>query len=513
MKNLKKEVKKVDVIYVRVSSKDQVLGFSLDSQEKVCREFSKRSGHDVLQVFREEGESAKTTDRTELQKMLRFCEKNKKQIGRVVIYKVDRMSRVVSDYLALKIFLNKLGISLVSATENFEDTPSGKLNENILSSFAQFDNDVRSARTIEGMKARLSKGLWGGKSPWGYKNTKDKLENKIITPDSEKAPIVKMLFEKYSTGKYTFRELASMANKMGVRSRHGMKMSKQLVSKIIANPIYYGMIVVHKFEISIMGSHEPIISEQLFKQTQDVRNGTSARKLPRNKDNQEYPLRGIKCDGCGKSISGGKTKGKTKYYQYYGCFNSDCPKRVSIKKDDLEKDFTNFLLNLTPNEEFFEVLKEAIKIAHKMELSSITFSERKINIKIAELKDKKNKLLELRVEGKISDEDFMPANEKYRLQIAELEKERNSLSTPELELDNVIDSSVEFLKHLPQNWKNLNVKDLRVLRPLLFPQNLFYAYPSIKTPEVCLIYNLKPDSYTEKNRFVTLRGIEPRFQA
>ena len=108
MKNLKKEVKKVDVIYVRVSSKDQVLGFSLDSQEKVCREFSKRSGHDVLQVFREEGESAKTTDRTELQKMLRFCEKNKKQIGRVVIYKVDRMSRVVSDYLALKIFLNKL---------------------------------------------------------------------------------------------------------------------------------------------------------------------------------------------------------------------------------------------------------------------------------------------------------------------------------------------------------------------------------------------------------------------
>ncbi len=376
--NLKKEIKRVDVIYVRVSSKEQVQGFSLDSQEKVCREFSKRSEHSVLEVFREEGESAKTADRTELQKMLRFCEKNKKQIGRVVIYKVDRMSRVVSDYLALKIFLNKLGISLVSATENFGDTPSGKLNENILSSFAQFDNDVRSARTIEGMKTRLSKGLWSGKSPWGYKNTKDELENKIIIPDTQKAPIVKTLFEKYSTGKYTFKELASMANKMGVRSRHGMKMSKQLVSKIISNPIYYGMIVVHKFEISTMGSHEPIISEQLFKQTQDVRNGVFARKFPRNKDNQEYPLRGIKCDGCGKSISGGKTKGKTKYYQYYGCFNPDCPKRVAIKKGDLEKDFTNFLINLTPSEEFFEVLKEAIKIAHKMEFNSITSSEKKL---------------------------------------------------------------------------------------------------------------------------------------
>jgi predicted nucleic acid-binding Zn ribbon protein len=53
-----------------------------------------------------------------------------------------------------------------------------------------------------------------------------------------------MLFEKYATGKYTHQELASLANKMGMRSRHGMQMSKQLVAKIIANPIYYGMVVV-----------------------------------------------------------------------------------------------------------------------------------------------------------------------------------------------------------------------------------------------------------------------------
>lgn len=115
------------------------------------------------------------------------------------------------------------------------------------------------------------------------------------------------------------------------------------------------------------------------------------------------------------------------------------------------------------------------------------------------------------MEGKISDEDFMPANEKYKIQIVELEEEINSFSTPELELDNVVDSGIEFLKHLPQNWKDLNVKDLRVLRPLLFPQNLVYTYPSIKTLEVCLIYNLKSDSYIEKNRFVTLLGVEPSF--
>ena len=288
-----------------------------------------------------------------------------------------------------------------------------------------------------------------------------------------------------------------------------MKVSKQLVSKIIANPIHYGLILVKRFEVSVMGLHEPIIAEELFRQAQDVRNGIIGRKMPRNKDNPDFPLRGIKCEGCGKSISGGKTKGKTKYYQYYGCSNTDCPKKGVIKKDEIEKNFTDFLRELTPDAEFLEILKEAIMYAHRTELESVSTSERKINTRIAELKDKKDKLLDLRVEGKLDNEDFMSANEKYKMQIRELEKDRDSLSTPELGLDSVIDSSIEFLKHLPEEWRNLDVKDLRVLRSLLFPENLRYTYPGIKTLILCPIYNIKSQSTIEKDCKVTLQGIEP----
>lgn len=500
---IRKEAKKVDVIYVRVSSKEQVLGFSLDSQEKVCKEFSERSGHAVLRIFREEGESAKTADRTELQKMMLFCEKNKKQIGRIVVYKVDRFSRLVSDYSALRAWFHKLGISIASATEPLDDTPAGRLSENMLSAFAQFDNDVRSQRTVEGMRARLLKGLWSGSAPWGYMNTVDESGSKIIAPHPEKALVVEMLFKKYVTGKYTFKELARMANKVGVTSRHGMIMSKQLVAKIIANPIYYGMVVVPKFEIALTGLHEPIITRQLFEEAKDVRNGIVGRKAPRNKDNQDYPLRGIRCAGCGGSISGGKTKGKTKYYEYYGCINSGCSKRTAIKRVDMEDAFTKFLRELTPNEDYFAVLKEAIAIAHKNELQSATNTERKFKATLIELKDRKAKLLELRIEGKISDDDFIPANEKYKLKIVELENEMNKLSVPELELDRVVDTSIAFLKSLPETWKKLDVKDLRVLRPLLFPQNLEYTYPKIKTPELCPIYNVKAVTGSEKNCLVT----------
>ena len=85
------------------------------------------------------------------------------------------------------------------------------------------------------------------------------------------------------------------------------------------------------------------------------------------------------------------------------------------------------------------------------------------------------------------------------------------LFSPELEIGNVVSSGVEFLKHLPENWKSMDVKDLRVLRTLLFPKNVSYYYPNIKTLEVACIYNLEPSFMGDKTRQVTLRGIEPRF--
>ena len=76
MKNSKNEKPKNDIHYYRVSSNEQVLGFSLDTQEKFCRELSQKDGYDVLKTWREEGESAKTADRTQLQLMIKFCEQH-----------------------------------------------------------------------------------------------------------------------------------------------------------------------------------------------------------------------------------------------------------------------------------------------------------------------------------------------------------------------------------------------------------------------------------------------------
>jgi site-specific DNA recombinase len=132
------------VIYVRVSTKEQTENLSLPTQLRACEEYCRREGFEVLQRFKEEGESAKTTDRTELQQLLKYCRTQKGKVHFVVVYNLTRFAREKYHHFALRAHLKSLGISLRSATEPIDDTSTGKLMEGVLAAFAQFDNDVRS---------------------------------------------------------------------------------------------------------------------------------------------------------------------------------------------------------------------------------------------------------------------------------------------------------------------------------------------------------------------------------
>ena len=156
------------VIYVRVSTKEQTENLSLPTQLRACEEYCRRQGYEVLERFHEEGESAKTTDRSQLQNLLTFCRLNKGRVHFVVVFNLTRFARDKYDHFALRSLLQSLGISLRSATEPIDDTSTGKLMEGVLAAFAQFDNDCRSDRTRAGMKAALELGRWVFLAPIGY---------------------------------------------------------------------------------------------------------------------------------------------------------------------------------------------------------------------------------------------------------------------------------------------------------------------------------------------------------
>src|SRR3989338_3150961 len=109
--------KKKAVMYIRVSSEEQVENFSLGTQEELCRRDAKYKGYEIAEVFREEGKSAKTIiGRPVLLQMIEFCRKNKKEVKAVFVYRLDRLSRQTADFLALRKRFFDMGVALISAS-------------------------------------------------------------------------------------------------------------------------------------------------------------------------------------------------------------------------------------------------------------------------------------------------------------------------------------------------------------------------------------------------------------
>src|ERR1035438_5645276 len=159
------------VIYCRVSSKEQIEGTSLETQEAACRDYAHAKGMNVLKVFVEQGESAKFADRTQLLELIDFSRQSKDKVDTLLVWKIDRFARNVADHYSIKTTLLKYGVRVASVTEPIDSDPTGKLMEGALASVAQFDNDVRAMRTVQGMRRRIQDGIWPRKPPLGYRTS------------------------------------------------------------------------------------------------------------------------------------------------------------------------------------------------------------------------------------------------------------------------------------------------------------------------------------------------------
>lgn len=129
---LKQQTAEAVYIYVRVSTGRQVLGTGLDTQERDCRSYAQNQGWTVLRVFREEGESAKTAKRTELQAMLRVCQTANPRPSYVLIHALDRFARNGIDHDSLREQLLKHNIKLRCVLTPLGETPYDRYIERVL---------------------------------------------------------------------------------------------------------------------------------------------------------------------------------------------------------------------------------------------------------------------------------------------------------------------------------------------------------------------------------------------
>jgi site-specific DNA recombinase len=241
-------------------------------------------------------------------------------VDNVVVYKVDRLTRSLTDFAKLVELFDKHGVSFVSVTQAFNTTTSmGRLTLNVLLSFAQFEREVIGERVRDKIAASKRKGLFmGGNIPFGYINRAKKL---VIVP--EDAERVRWMFKRYL-------ELGSMGllleemNRLRIRTkvqalsngkkRGGVAYGKGALAHLLKNRCYVGEIC-HRGAIHA-ADHEPIIDRQTYDAVQASLAANAIVRKARPKVSA-YLLTGLLFDSAGSRMTPSHSRKKGVRYRYY----------------------------------------------------------------------------------------------------------------------------------------------------------------------------------------------------
>jgi site-specific DNA recombinase len=312
------------VIYVRVSREEQALGHSLEAQERECREYLMKTkpNWELVNIYTDE-HSGKTDKRPGFQKMMELVENG--QADTIVCHHLDRFSRSLHDILTYFKQLEAKGTILAFSKEDFDfSTPDGMLHFHILAVFADWYLKNLARETKKGKFSRIVSGKSNNQLPFGY--VQDTAGNAIVVEEEAKA--ILGAFERYVTGNYTDRQIAEWIKAQGFSSRRAREWHKDNVRTILNNDFYYGLVRYH--DDLYPGKHEPIITKELFDQTQEVRRQHGRSPRSNAPSLRVYLINTLAhCSACGRTLRAQGGREDFRYYREPSLLRgfSDCPHR------------------------------------------------------------------------------------------------------------------------------------------------------------------------------------------
>ena len=496
------------IIYCRVSTKEQAeKGYSLGGQEKECRKFALDQGLEVDKVFVERGESAKTQDRTQLQNLIKYCVQNKKKLSALIIWKYDRLARNLTDQTELVKNFSSLGIRVLSATENNEDNAVGKLMRNIIGTFAQFENDVKSERTTNGMKQAIQQGRWCWRAPFGYKGSRDDKNKPLIVP-AENSRYVVEAFTLFETGLYKQTGIVDKIRHMGYK-----KATKNFINRMLTNPLYAGLIKCKWFPDLIEAIHKPVITRETFFKAQQIITGKRPSIVPRARNHPDFPLRRfIRCPKCDTRLTAGWSTGRKKIkYGYYHCRTKGCS--FNVQKAVLENAFFEYLKTFQPRENIIDLFNATVINAYQTRQSEEIKEEYRKEKELKELQEKQDKIDELMIKEIFDEETYKRKTEELKAHILTKQVE---LSETRIELNDVetcLNYCRFFLMNLASLWAQADVNLKQRFQVLIFPDKIYYENKTFRTTATALIFKQLQAKTPEELQLVAPTGFEPVFSA
>jgi site-specific DNA recombinase len=351
--------RKQAVIYARVSSKEQEKeGFSIPAQLKLLKEYAAAQGFVMVQEY-VDVETAKQTGRSAFGEMVAYL-KAHPTVRVMLVEKTDRLYRNLKDWvtvdeLEVEIHFPKEGVVLSRESRSSEKFMHGI---KVLMAKNYIDNLSEEAR--KGMQEKAEQGIWPTVAPLGYRNLTGPDGKKIIEPDPETAPLIGRLFEWYAAGTLSLREAARKLRAAGlVHRKSGASVPVSTVHAILRNRLYAGVFGWNGRLYP--GTHEPLVSPELWERVQGVLDGRQANKHRRAKHN--FAFSGlIACGHCGCSIVGELKKQRYIYYHCTG-YKGRCDEPY-VREEILERQFSNLLGQLSFDDEVMEWVRDALHASH-----------------------------------------------------------------------------------------------------------------------------------------------------
>lgn len=309
------ELKKV-AIYIRVSTQHQIDKASLPVQRSELINYAKYAlGIEDYEVFEDAGYSAKNTDRPDYQAMMSRIRTG--EFSHVLVWKIDRISRNLLDFVAMHQELKDLGVTFVSKNEKFDSsTAMGDAMLKIILVFAELERNMTSERVSTVMVSRASSGEWnGGKIPFGYSwDSKAKLFSII----EDEAAVIRLIFDLYETH-WSLVAVAKILNGRSILPRSGKPWSPATVRTILVNPFYCGIYQYNRHNESnpkrftfkpesewvIIENHHPaiIVQERQSRVIQKLQSQQRGKRTTYSRKNVHIFAGMLTCGCCGSNMA------------------------------------------------------------------------------------------------------------------------------------------------------------------------------------------------------------------
>ncbi len=479
---------KIADLYIRVSTDEQAdRGYSQRDQEERLRkycEINSIQARKIIFFFF----SAKTFNRPQWAKLLIDLRKHKGQSDLILFTKWDRFSRNAGDAYQMISTLRRLGVEPQGVEQPLDlSIPENKMMLAFYLAAPEVENDRRALNVFHGMRRAKKEGRYMGTAPLGYVNKISEGGKKYIAPREDEANILKWAFEELASGKYNTEQIWKLAREKGLN-----RGSKNNFWIAIRNPLYCGKIFIPKFKDEessfVNGQHEPLISEVLFYEVQDVLNGRKKVQRTKLAVDESLLLRGfLICPKCGKMLTGSASKGRTQYYHYYHC-SSACGFRH--KASDANEKIVDEIRKYVKPLPQLQLYKEVIVLTYKAKTRMQRDDIQQLKMQLEEANKRLSKARELLLCGDIEADDYRIMKAESDEKINRLEAKLTASVTDATNIEPLLNKAISNISQLDVLYVNGSITQKRKIVGSMFPEKLTFDGFQYRTTRVNEAINL-----------------------